>query len=91
MMSLRIDHGDPVSLVIAVHVVVVLFLYNEFYPRILSFLFLNLNSVLNLFLHRLSLFETKVLLYIFILFVINPLSLLFYSQEIHSFFLSISK
>jgi hypothetical protein len=37
MMSLRIDHGDPVSLVIAVHVVVVLFLYNEFYPRILSF------------------------------------------------------
>jgi hypothetical protein len=43
--------------------------------------FLNFNSVLNLFLHRLSLFETKVLLYIFILFVINPLSLCYFSPK----------
>jgi len=46
-MSLCVDDGDPVSLVIAVHVIVVLFLYNEFYPRI--FFPLNLNAVLNLF------------------------------------------
>lgn len=49
MMSLRKDDGDPVSLVIAVHVaVVVLFLENEFYPRIFFFLNKIMQSI-NLF------------------------------------------
>lgn len=47
-MSLRKDDGDSVSLVIAVHVVVVLFLDNEFYPRIFFFLNKIMQSI-NLF------------------------------------------